>query len=187
MHIVMSAKEQELLLAFIRNSRRYVEFGSGGSTNLAAQHVKETILSVDSDAAWLEKVAAACAPYPVKPQLVAADIGPTGNWGYPTDAGTRGRWPDYHEGPWALPGAGEADLYLVDGRFRVACFAQVILHCGPGAVVGIHDFADRPQYHAVREIAREIATVENLSFFLPRPGAGPQARAILEAHRFTPE
>ncbi|HTI02707.1 MAG TPA: hypothetical protein VL752_17290 [Acidisoma sp.] len=40
MHIVMSAKEQELLLAFIRNSRRYVEFGSGGSTKLAAQHVK---------------------------------------------------------------------------------------------------------------------------------------------------
>lgn len=187
MHIVMSEPEQALLLAFIRNSQRYVEFGSGGSTVLAAQYVGERIVSVDSDRAWLEKAAAACAPHRLQPELVAADIGPTGAWGFPTDESTRPRWPGYHEDIWSRPGTAEADLYLVDGRFRVACFAQVILHCGPAAVVGIHDFADRPHYHPVRAIAREIATVERLSFFLPRLGAETEARALLEAHRFTPE
>ena len=67
----------------------------------------------------------------------------------------RESWRAYHEGVWAEPEASRADLYLVDGRFRVACFMQTLLHASPDALVAIHDFAKRPQYHVVQEVARE--------------------------------
>jgi hypothetical protein len=181
----MSAEETALFLSFLRNSRDYVEFGTGGSTVLASKHVRNSILSVDSSHEWLGRVKTACAANPTKPELVFTDIGPTGEWGYPTDASTKARWPDYHSAIWAIPGSASADLYLIDGRFRVACFAQTVLHCRLNAIIGIHDFSSRPNYHCVREIADEIATAGDISFFRPlrRKHA---ADAILQSYRMEP-
>jgi hypothetical protein len=165
----MSEEEAALFLSFVRNSRIYLEFGTGGSTYLASKYVGDSIISVDSSQEWLDKVALACSPNPTKPKLVFIDIGPTGDWGYPTDASTSLRWPTYHSAVWKDPRSIEADLYLVDGRFRVACFAQIVLHCTSSAIIGIHDFRSRSAYHCVREIAREVATAGDMSFFLPSP------------------
>lgn len=165
----MSAEEAALFLSFVRNSRSYVEFGTGGSTVVASRHVQGSIMSVDSSREWLDQVRDACASSQTRPELVFADIGPTGEWGYPTDASTKQHWPDYHSAIWKMPHSATADLYFVDGRFRVACFAQIVLHCNPDAIIGIHDFSSRPRYHCVREIAREVATAEDISFFRPLP------------------
>lgn len=163
----MSAEEEALFLSFVKNSRDYVEFGTGGSTFVASNHVRNSILSVDSSQEWLDQVSRACIPSRVKPELKFIDIGPTKEWGFPRDTSDRSRWPDYHSTVWTIPRSLDADLYLVDGRFRVACFAQIVLHCKPTAIIGIHDFSSRPSYHCVREIAREIATAGDMSFFLP--------------------
>jgi hypothetical protein len=165
----MSGEEAALFLSFVRNSRDYVEFGTGGSTVVASKHVKNSILSVDSSRDWLDRVSLACDSSQTKPQLMFIDIGPIGHWGFPVDGSTRSRWPDYHSTIWNTPHSADADLYFVDGRFRVACFAQVVLHCKPNAIIGIHDFSSRPAYHRVREIAQEIATAGDMSFFLPLP------------------
>src|ERR1700754_566932 len=114
----MSPEEVALFLSFVRNSRDYVEFGTGGSTVLASKHVKNSILSVDSSQQWLDQVSGACASSQTKPELTFIDIGPTGDWGFPTDASTKSRWPDYHSAIWKTPRSATADLYLVDGRFR---------------------------------------------------------------------
>ena len=118
---------------------------------------------------WLDQVRTACASSQTKPELIFIDIGPTGEWGYPIDASMKSRWPDYHSAIWKMPHSARADLYFVDGRFRVACFAQIVLHCNPNAIIGIHDFGSRPKYHCVREIAREVATAGDISFFRPLP------------------
>jgi hypothetical protein len=165
----MSDEEAALFLSFARNSRIYVEFGTGGSTILASKHVQGSILSVDSSRNWLDQVRAACATSQTRPELIFIDIGPTGEWGYPADPSTKSRWPDYHSAIWKMPRSATADLYFVDGRFRVACFAQIVLHCNPNAIIGIHDFTSRPRYHCVRDIAREIATAGDMSFFRPLP------------------
>lgn len=165
----MSDGEAELFLSFAKNSRDYVEFGTGGSTFVASNNVHNSILSIDSSQEWLNQVAAACTLSRTKPELKFIDIGPTKDWGFPRDASDKSRWPDYHSTIWGNPRSAEADLYLVDGRFRVACFAQIVLHCKPSAIIGIHDFSSRPAYHCVREIAREIATAGDMSFFLPLP------------------
>jgi hypothetical protein len=181
----MSAEEAALFLSFVKNSRHYVEFGTGGSTVLASKHVKNSILSVDSSRQWLDQVRDACVARQTKPELSFVDIGPTGDWGVPIDPSTKSRWPDYHSAIWEMPRSATADLYLVDGRFRVACFAQIVLHCRPNAIIGIHDFSSRPNYHCVREIAQEIATAGDMSFFLPLPKKD-DAEAILRSFRTEP-
>lgn len=163
----MSEREIALFLSFIRNCDNYVEFGTGGSTVVASKHVTNSIVSIDSSQEWLDRVQRACSSSPVKPNLVYVDIGRTGQWGFPTDGSTRARWPHYHSDVWKLQHSTHADLYLIDGRFRVASFAQTVLHCKPNAIIGIHDFSSRPAYHCLREIAREIATADDISFFIP--------------------
>ncbi|MGD0192585.1 MAG: hypothetical protein ABSD74_17750 [Rhizomicrobium sp.] len=182
----MSEPEYQLFECFLRNSDRYLEFGTGGSTCAASRQVGKGILSVDSSEEWLKKVADACAgeEFKVKPVLVYADIGPTGAWGTPIDGSGRDRWPSYYESVWDRPFSRDTDLYLVDGRFRVACFAQTLLNCRADALIAIHDFASRPSYHIVRELAREIASEGELSVFMPVPGRDPEdVREVLQKHR----
>jgi hypothetical protein len=181
----MSAEEAALFLSFVRNSRNYVEFGTGGSTVVASSHVQSSILSVDSSREWLDQVRVACVSSQTKPELIYVDIGPTGEWGYPTDASMKSRWTDYHSAIWKMPHSATADLYFIDGRFRVACFAQIVLHCSPNAIIGIHDFSSRPKYHCVREIAREIATAGDMSFFRPL-AEKKTAEAILQSFHDEP-
>lgn len=189
MHVAMTPSEKGLFESFLRCSKRYVEFGAGGSTCFAASLVSGAVTSTDSSKEWLERVRVECLAQdmPVAPTLVHVDIGETGRWGYPADGAKKEHWPGYHTAIWSTPGADQADLYLVDGRFRVACFMQVALRAQPGALVAIHDFAGRPGYHVVREVAREIATSESLSVFVRRPDFDPRrAAAILDEHAFNP-
>jgi hypothetical protein len=81
----------------------------------------------------------------------------------------------------------DADLYFIDGRFRTACFAQIVLHCGPNAIIGFHDFRSRPHYHRVLDIAREIAEAEDLTLFQPMPWMRERAIAILRESSFSPD
>jgi hypothetical protein len=183
----MSDKENDLFLAFLRNSKKYVEFGTGGSTFVASRHVSQSIISVDSSVEWLDKVRSACVGGIVEPKLIHVDIGPTGDWGYPIDQSTQSTWGRYHETVWDLEESKEADLYMIDGRFRVACFAQVVKNGDSKSIIGFHDFASRKKYHCVHEIAREIATVEDMSFFQSRNGVQEIATNIIEEYKWRPD
>lgn len=187
MPIQMKADEAALLKTLLASARRYVEFGAGGSTCLAAQTVSESVIAVDSSREWLDKVAASCAAnaYSVQPVLMHADIGELRDWGWPRDESQRAKWPAYHEAVWSRPEAASADTYMVDGRFRIACFMQIVLRCTPDAVIIIHDFSNRPNYGSVHMVAREIARASNLSAFIRRHDfdAG-LASGLLEQHRF---
>ena len=185
----MSDTEKELLRSFLRCGSNYLEFGTGGSTVLACSHVKESVMAVESNPAWLRKVQAHCSDQPtaLKPRLFHADIGPVVELGYPRNDRLRDHWPRYHDGVWPHKGAINADLYLIDGRFRVACFIQVLLRAQSSAIILIHDFANRPQYHVIREFAREIAAAESLSAFQRRVDFDPtRAGSCLADHCFDP-
>src|SRR3954447_20656259 len=94
----MSDDERRLFRSILMCSRRYLEFGCGGSTHMAASLVKEWVISVDASAEWIEKVrqASVVETGGVRPTLVHVDIGPTAEWGYPSNEDDRARWPDYH-------------------------------------------------------------------------------------------
>ena len=186
----MTDKEVELFNSLTRKSEYYLEFGCGGSTYHASKSVGKSIVSVDSSTDWLEKVSAACTgpECVVKPTTLYVDIGPTGAWGTPTDVSTRSRWPEYYENVWTMSWAFESDLILVDGRFRIACFLKTLMNCRPDAVIVMHDFTSRSHYHVVHQVSREIACADDLSAFIPMPGASRRImNQILEHHRFSYE
>jgi hypothetical protein len=189
MNVAMAPAERSLFESFLRCSRRYVEFGAGGSTYLAASLVAEAVTFLDSSKEWLERVRAECLAHDLstKPKLTHVDIGETGDWGVPVENAKKDLWPDYHTTIWSDPEAGRADLYLVDGRFRVACFMQTVLHAQSGALIAIHDFANRPYYHVVRDVAREVAALGSFSVFARKPDYDPaHASAVLKDHAFDP-
>ncbi|HEY4251501.1 MAG TPA: hypothetical protein VGM87_09885 [Roseomonas sp.] len=190
MKLAMKPEEIALFKGLLACSRRYVEFGAGGSTVLAASLVREAVTSVDSSGEWLERVRAACTEQktPVSPTLIHVDIGDLKEWGYPKDSRRKPDWPRYHSWIRDSRDAALADLFLVDGRFRVASFLQVFLQGNPDSLIAIHDFANRPKYHVIHEFGREVARAENFSVFLRRPGADRErALAVLEAHAAVPD
>lgn len=186
--VCMLDNEKQLFTAFLKTAKNFVEFGAGGSTVYAASIITGSITSLDSSRDWLNVVAAACAEHPewVQPQLVFADIGPVKEWGQPRDESCREHWPSYATKMWDLPDTDQADLYLIDGRFRVSCFIETLMRCRADAVLLIHDFAERRQYHVIRKFAREIAVSSSLSAFVRRADFDRKdAMHLLEASRYS--
>jgi hypothetical protein len=185
----MAPDEWKTFEGLVRCARRYVEFGAGASTVMAATLVADWVIAFDSSRAWLDRVGAACRERKARlePILSHVDIGATGEWGFPQDETSRQHWPVYHSSMWTDPRLAEADLYLIDGRFRLACFAQVLLHCGERAFVAFHDYASRPYYHAAAGIGREVLRVDDLSIFM-RPAALDRelAQRMIGDHAYDP-
>ncbi|MEN9658789.1 MAG: hypothetical protein RL571_2254 [Pseudomonadota bacterium] len=147
----MPEAECEALTAALQQAHSYLEFGMGGSTLLAAWLSVPQIIAIDSSQGWVDKVAGQISEIQTASQvtLLFANIGPTGDWGYPEDTKTQYRWPDYYARAWAT--AKEPDLVLIDGRFRVPCFLYSLLRLKPGAVILWDDYAQRAEYHLVEQ------------------------------------
>lgn len=185
----MAPDEWQAFAGFVRRAERYVEFGAGASTVLAAEVVEDWVMAFDSSQAWLDKVAEACRKRKTRltPILSCIDIGESGVWGFPRDAAARGRWPLYHSGMWDDPRLRAADLYLIDGRFRVACFVQALLHCSDRAFIAFHDYASRPHYQVATGLAREVACVNDLSIFMRSATFDSElARRLIADHAHDP-
>jgi hypothetical protein len=158
-------------------ARILLEYGSGGSTVLAAGQAGKFIQSVECDFDWamnlrqyLDEIGTASpvAVYPV-------DIGPIGMWGRPVDAT---HWRKFHRYPveiWDQPFFRHPDLVLIDGRFRPACFAATCLRITQPVRLLFDDYFDRPQYH-------EIETIAN-----PTRRIGRMAEFDLEPRNFAPQ
>jgi hypothetical protein len=186
MIIVMHQPEIDLFTRFLSVSERYFEYGMGGSTCLAAKTVKKLVSAVDSDPKWVQKVRTTIGNA-VAPQiaLLHVDIGATGEWGFPKERGLVKH--DAYSLAITKAPTSEFDLCLVDGRFRVACFLQALQTLPSDAVIGIHDYLDRPHYRVIEAFARPIATCQRLSFFVRRRDANFKDMAkVLEKHRRDP-
>ena len=98
------------------------------------------------------------------------------------------KWPRYYEAVWTHDGPAAADLFLVDGRFRVACGLAVALHCRPEAKVAVHDFTGRPQYAGLLDFYDGVEVVRNLQVLQLKPGFDRgAAKAALRRYRYIPE
>jgi hypothetical protein len=185
----MTPGERELFASFLNCAEQYLEFGTGGSTVLAASLVARSVISVDSSSSKQSSVAHSCvvAGTRITPLLLHADIGPISEWGHPLDVTFRGRWPDYVSEVWRGSSARRADLCLIDGRFRVASFLSVLLECEAMTAIMFHDFPGRKPYHVIREFADEIAKQDELVVFRRKARFDAErARTMLEKVKFEP-
>ena len=170
-------------------SRFYLEYGSGGSTLLAARAGKRFI-SVDTDRWFLRSVGRAIGTLSTDQRLVHADIGPTGPWGKPLRSRTPSRrrlrkWRAYAATPWKIIAPDDApDLVLVDGRFRVAAALLCCqrLHADPRARILVDDYVGRPGYAIIERHADLVGMAGRMAMFKPRPLPGEALNRTLVVH-----
>ena len=181
----MPAEEAEAVRAAYEGARVILEYGMGGSTALAAELAGRVVFSVESDAAWAERMAAWMTVHPpvADLRLLAGDIGATRDWGYPASKGSFRKWPDYVLSVWERPDFVQPDTILLDGRFRLACFLTALVRSTAPITVLWDDYQDRPPYARVEEFVRPVATHGRLARFelVPMPLPPGAVRLLAES------
>jgi hypothetical protein len=72
---------------------------------------------------------------------------------------------------------------LIDGRFRVACVLESLLHLGPNTTCNIlvDDYAGRPHYKSIEEFGDLVAMHGRMAHFRRSPGLDVEkCRRVLE-------
>ncbi|MEO0465150.1 MAG: hypothetical protein AAF216_01300 [Pseudomonadota bacterium] len=174
-------------------ARIILEYGSGGSTVLAAGQPGKFIQSVESDFDWamnmrshLDEIGAA-SPVVIYP----IDIGPVGMWGRPIDGSNWQKFQRYPNDIWDQPFFRHPDLVLIDGRFRPACFATVCIRITRPVRLLFDDYLDRPEYHGVETLAKPARMIGRMAEFQlePRPYAAEEitlAQSFLSLVKYAP-
>ena len=145
----------QLFNSVISNTRVYLEYGSGGSTFVAAKSVT-FLVSVESDRVFKTAVEKALPPSSAEIHMISPNIGATIDWGTPVftrpTAARVNRWKRYPRAPWNLLADNTPDTILVDGRLRVACTLESLLHVDRATIILVDDYADR-NYRAIEQFA----------------------------------
>ncbi|WP_236975242.1 hypothetical protein [Membranihabitans maritimus] len=167
----MSGSEKRFFDRYIKNAQHYLEFGIGGSTIRALLKSKARISSVESNPEWLAKMReyriVKHAEQTKRLEIDFIDIGKTGHIGFPANEGERDKFPDYSSRIFHENDLSGVDCVLIDGRFRVACALQTILHChrNPNLHMTIHDIWSRSYYHGILKYLIEIERVDRIGVF----------------------
>ena len=185
-----TAKEVKLLNKYSNDAEVYFEYGSGGSTfeGLKKENIRK-VYSVENSRSWLDDYMYLFQfirknEKDGRLEMIYVDTGGTLDWGYPIDKNQ-----DYSRYPEAFTKKTEyqeADVILVDGRYRVACMLQVLLHAKENAVILLHDVF-RPAYQEVYQFFDVIEREDELSVFKVKKGADTdKAAAMYEKYKFDP-
>ena len=183
----MTPEEIRCYRSHLERAERVVEYGAGGSTMMAVRAGVHTY-TVESDSAWIARLRSR--PIVVQAEgtgrltLTRVDIGPVKGLGKPADDSKRENWPLYAAAPWDAKQT--PDLVLIDGRFRVACILQAVLHAPRDCIVFAHDFWNRPRYHVVLPYLHWQQSVGSVGVF--RIGDETDGiEALLQRYSFVPD
>lgn len=170
--INMYGQDREILGRIYFNATSVFEFGLGESTMIAAHVGVPRYAGVDSDAEWVAKARDGSKMDHFR--FSFADTGNTGAWGYPTN--NKLQKIPYNYQVAALSAEMEPfDVYLVDGRYRVACACASMLHAMSRGgnmshiMFGVHDWTGRDFYWPVLEVADIVHEGELLRILKLKP------------------
>ncbi len=178
--LIMPEAETAFLRAGYEQGRSILEYGSGGSTVMAAEMPGKGIFTVESDKSWLQGMQKwfDANPTPSKPILHHGNIGPTAEWGYPEGETHWKQYNRYALSVWDRADFNHPDVVLIDGRFRAACFLTVLFRIKRGVTVYFDDYVDRPVYHSIERYAEPVETVGRMARFELVPKAVPAVDLI---------
>jgi len=175
-----------MFMSLIRDCRLYLEYGSGGSTVVAARLAKPFV-SVETDRFYLKSVRKKIGVLSPRQILVHADIGLTGPFGVPlrsnrSTARRLTKWADYPETPWRfVPTHDSPDLILIDGRFRVASALTCCIHlvASPSVRMLVDDYSGRPHYHVIEQYAQLAGMAGRMAVFQPASRSVEELRTVI--------
>lgn len=143
------ATDRKLLGLVSTSVESVFEYGLGESSYIAAHAGVPQYSGTDSDSKWISMVQRKTLKHFC---FSFADIGKNEGMGVSIKAGLKKNQLDYQIAPLVLEQK-VFDFYLVDGRYRTACFCILFLYAmKQGAnveniMVGVHDNDRRPKYH----------------------------------------
>ena len=148
--LTMPDAEAAVIRAAYAQAQVILEYGSGGSTVLAADLGKR-VTAVESDKAWAQMMRDWFAAHPPTGhvEIIWADIGPTKEWGHPVDHSSWNSFARYPLDVWGNPGFQHPDVVLVDGRFRMGCALAAAFRITRPVTLYFDDYTDRPRYHQI--------------------------------------
>ena len=171
--LTLPPEEAAALRAAYEGAAVILEYGSGGSTVMAAEMAGKRVFSVESDPAWLDNMRAYFDANPPAAKLFLhhGDIGPTKSWGHPLDEDDFRQWPDYPLSIWSHNRFLQPEVVLIDGRFRMACFLTTLFLTSAPVTVLWDDYIDRTNYHAVEDFVRPSKMIGRMAQFhlIPTP------------------
>lgn len=173
--LTLPAPEAEHLRRTYREARVLLEYGSGGSTVVAAQEAGKLIFSVESDRSWAMSLQHKIdsGDLPSQAILHYVDIGETGRWGRPKNNDGWRHFHRYPTGIWSEPFFRQPDVVLIDGRLRPACFVTCCLRTKRPLKVLFDDYGERPMYRIVEEICKPTEIVGRMAAFEVTPREWP--------------
>jgi hypothetical protein len=151
----------------LMGTKTFVEYGSGGSTILAARMNTSFIFSVESDEVWMRRVQRKFLRMKSTSQIdfIHADIGRVGPWGTPLE-NIDGEL-HYANTPWASITNDSSHMFvLIDGRYRVTCLLVGLLRCPAGTRLLFDDYYDRGSYQVVESILKPSLRVGRGAVFI---------------------
>ena len=182
--LTMPAQEAAVLAQHYAKALVVLEYGSGGSTVLAAEMPDKTVFSVESDVKWLAAMRQYFAGNPPlgKLWLHHGKVGRTKTWGYPQNDEHFRKWPGYPLGIWDIAEFVHPDVVLIDGRFRAACFLTTLFRIKRPVTVLWDDYIDRNPYHEVERLVKPVEMVGRMARFQiePMPVPADQLHWIMD-------
>lgn len=151
----------------LSTATNYLEYGCGGSTFMASSYPLQSIISIDSDREWVERIDSMILSEDKVITLSYCDIGEVKDWGIPiNDKGFKNYW-QYITLPWihAKNKSISPDLVLIDGRFRVACFLYSLTVVNHDTIILFDDYANRPAYSIVGKYLKPKAFYGRMAEF----------------------
>ncbi len=176
--MTLSAREADLLRASYKDAGVVLEYGSGGSTLLAADSATMAVFSVESDHVWSKRMQAWFADHPaqVPVHVLYSDVGPTGKWGFPSNKTKARLWSAYALSVWDHPAFLHPDVVLVDGRFRLACMLTTLFRITRPVRLLCDDYLDRSTYHRFETLAGKPEMTGRMAAFTLTPQSFPVAQ-----------
>lgn len=168
--MLMTSNERILFLRYLKQVKVYLEYGTGGSTELACQNSHlQHFISVESSLEFIQGYIknSSCLQQSFKFLPHYADIGPTKGLGIPIVKNVT-MWRRYAESLQLFKSL-NPELILVDGRFRLGCALQALIHLSD-PIVMIHDFFWRPSYYAIFDYTEMIDCSDSLIVLKKKKG-----------------
>ena len=169
----MTLNEQRLLAGVLQQATSVFEWGMGSSTLLAMFMNVTRLTSFDSSLDWVKKVKknTKTSQFNTSFSILHANIGPIKSFGRPLNNDFIKLWPSYSKQVDKYPKP--FDLYIIDGRFRVACGCRAILYSHCNSLFAFHDF-NRKEYSEVLKIMHKLSQVHNLAILRKKMNVSKQ-------------
>lgn len=166
-----------------RKSQIFGEYGCGDSTLWVAENTDASIISVDTNAEWVNLICSRLSPSRLNVHISAVDLGPVMDWGRPAGYSRSDFFSNYTDLIWSTQE--QPDLVLIDGRFRVCCFFTSLLRAAPRSIILFDDYIDRANYHVVEKYISPVELYGRQGVFeVPELTADREIEVVQDIERF---